>query len=106
MKWVGVCQAHTAACLFAWRSVLGTGANEVREVRIVGNQLIPLYANSAGQNGFLGKIQIIMKSSIVFHCCSSFFISSLGTILQAAVFHHGAIILLATPGSCCLWRSV
>lgn len=44
-----------------------------------------------------------MQSSLTFHWYSSFFIPYLGRA-QIAVSHHDAITLLATPGSCYLWR--
>lgn len=63
-----------------------------------------LHANSAGQSEFLVGIHIIMLSSLTCYCHASFFIPHLGAA-QTAVSRHVAIILLAIPDSCCLWRT-
>lgn len=44
-----------------------------------------------------------MQSPLTFPRVASFVTPYLGSV-QTAVSHHGAISLLATPGSCHLWR--
>lgn len=102
MKWVAICQAHTAVCLFAWSVSWGL---EEMGLEKQGWWLSPahlLYANCTGQNGFLGAIHIIMHFPIPLHCWATCFIPYFGT-RWVAVFHNAAIILLTNPGSWHLW---
>lgn len=93
LKYVAICQAHTAVCLFAWSVGWGAWGIEVMEARMLGTTSSSIICQLYWSEWLPRWNSYIMHFQVPLHSYATHFIPFLGTI-QVAVFHNVAIILL------------